>query len=66
VSTRQRHHLAYDAEHHKVTAYRTRKEAAQTLDLFASIEDCRREVAGWPADMRVVATLPLHPAALET
>lgn len=30
----QRHHLAYDAEHHKVTAYRTRKDAAMTADLF--------------------------------
>lgn len=30
----QRHHLAYDAEHHKRTAYRTRKDAAGTLDLF--------------------------------
>lgn len=30
----QRHHLAYDAEHHKRTAYATRKAAAQTLDLF--------------------------------
>lgn len=33
----QRHHLAYDHEHHKVTAYRTRKEAAQTADLFAAM-----------------------------
>jgi hypothetical protein len=31
---RQRHHLAYDAEHHKITAYRTRKDAAMTADLF--------------------------------
>ncbi len=31
----QRHHLAYDAEHHKRTAYATRKAAAQTGDLFA-------------------------------
>lgn len=30
----QRHHLAYDAEHHKITAYRTRRAAAQTADLF--------------------------------
>lgn len=30
----QRHHLAYDAEHHKRTAYATRKAAAQTADLF--------------------------------
>lgn len=30
----QRHHLAYDAEHHKVTAYRTRKASAHTADLF--------------------------------
>ena len=30
----QRHHLAYDAEHHKITAYRTRKDAAMTADLF--------------------------------
>lgn len=30
----QRHHLAYDAEHHKRTAYATRKTAAATLDLF--------------------------------
>lgn len=31
----QRHHLAYDAEHHKVTAYRTRKANARTGDMFA-------------------------------
>lgn len=30
----QRHHLAYDAEHHKLTAYATRKAAANTHDLF--------------------------------
>ena len=30
----QRHHLAYDAAHHKRTAYRTRKDAAMTLELF--------------------------------
>ncbi len=30
----QRHHLRYDAEHHKRTAYATRKAAAQTADLF--------------------------------
>ena len=30
----QRCHLAYDSEHHKQTAYATRKAAAQTLDLF--------------------------------
>lgn len=30
----QRHHLAYDAEHHKANAYRTRKERARTGDLF--------------------------------
>lgn len=30
----QRHHLAYDAQHHRVTAYHTRKAAAMTLDLF--------------------------------
>lgn len=35
----QRHHLAYDAEHHKVTAYRTRMEAAQTADLFAAMTE---------------------------
>jgi hypothetical protein len=33
----QRHHLAYDAEHHKVTAYRTRKNAAMTADLFDAV-----------------------------
>jgi hypothetical protein len=32
----QRHHLAYDAKHHQVTAYRTRKAAARTADLFAA------------------------------
>ena len=32
-------HLRYDAEHHKRTAYATRKAAAMTLDLFA----CRNE-----------------------
>ena len=30
----QRHHLAYDAQHHKETAYSTRKRAAMTADLF--------------------------------
>lgn len=29
----QRHHLAYDAEHHKRTAYATRRARAQTLEL---------------------------------
>jgi glyoxylase-like metal-dependent hydrolase (beta-lactamase superfamily II) len=33
----QRHHLAYDAEHHKRTAYATRKAAAGTLDLFDAL-----------------------------
>ena len=32
----QRHHLAYDAQHHKQTAYSTRKRAAMTADLFSS------------------------------
>lgn len=30
----QRHHLAYDAEHHRQTAYMTRKKLAFTADLF--------------------------------
>ena len=30
----QRHHLAYDAHHHKQTSYSTRKRAAMTADLF--------------------------------
>lgn len=30
----QRHHLALDAEHHKETAYATRRAAALTADLF--------------------------------
>lgn len=30
----QRHHLAYDAEHHKRTAYATRKATAMTVDMF--------------------------------
>ena len=30
----QRHHLAYDAEHHRTTAYMTRKARAMTVDLF--------------------------------
>lgn len=30
----QRHHLAYDAQHHRQTAYTTRKRAAGTADLF--------------------------------
>lgn len=30
----QRHHLAYDAEHHKATAYRTRRERANTVEMF--------------------------------
>lgn len=31
----QRHHLGYDAEHHKRTAYATRMAARHTQDLFA-------------------------------
>lgn len=31
----QRHHLAYDQEHHKQTAYATRKANANTRELFA-------------------------------
>ena len=30
----QRHHLAYDAQHHKESAYATRKAKANTMDLF--------------------------------
>jgi len=30
----QKHHLAYDREHHQQTAYTTRKQRAATLDLF--------------------------------
>lgn len=30
----QRHHLAYDAEHHRETAYATRMARANTLPLF--------------------------------
>ena len=30
----QRHHLAYDAEHHKVTAWRTRRANTPTPDMF--------------------------------
>lgn len=33
----QRHHLAYDAEHHRTTAYMTRKTRAATPDLFGDI-----------------------------
>lgn len=33
--------------------------------LLAQIEACRREVAAWPAHMRTVAVLRLHPAALD-
>lgn len=29
----QRHHLAYDQEHHKTTAYMTRKQNANTMEL---------------------------------
>lgn len=32
----QRHHLAYDADHHKANAYRTLKDKACTDDLFAA------------------------------
>lgn len=39
----QRHHLAYDAEHHVRTAYRTRKIQAQTLDLFEALGCGRSE-----------------------
>ncbi len=31
----QRHHLGYDAEHHKQTAYATRKANDRTADMFA-------------------------------
>lgn len=31
----QRHHLAYDAEHHRQTAYMTRLAARNNLELFA-------------------------------
>lgn len=34
----QRCHLTYDAEHHKRTAYATRKAAAATVDMFAGAE----------------------------
>lgn len=30
----QRHHLGYDAEHHRQTAYMTRRAAARTRELF--------------------------------
>ncbi|MEY2689497.1 MAG: hypothetical protein RL375_3696 [Pseudomonadota bacterium] len=30
----QRHHLAYDREHHRSSAYRTRKDKAQTMEMF--------------------------------
>lgn len=30
----QRHHLRYDTEHHKQTAYATRRAKAHTVDLF--------------------------------
>jgi len=33
----QRCHLTYDAEHHKRTAYATRKSAAMTADLFDAV-----------------------------
>ena len=39
----QRHHLRYDAEHHKQAAYATRKAAANTHDLFATAQACRPE-----------------------
>lgn len=35
----QRHHLAYDAQHHKTTAYMTRKSAAATVDLFEAVQE---------------------------
>ena len=34
----QRCHLTYDAEHHKRTAYATRKAAARTADIFAPMD----------------------------
>lgn len=39
----QRHHLAYDAKHHQVTAYRTRKAAAGTVDLFEAVALAERD-----------------------
>ena len=35
----QRHHLAYDADHHKRTAYATRKASAQTADMFQPVDN---------------------------
>lgn len=34
----QRHHLAYDREHHALTRYATRRAAARTADLFEGRE----------------------------
>lgn len=34
----QRHHLRYDAEHHKQTAYATRREGLAIGDLFLQLE----------------------------
>ena len=36
-----------------------------TAGLLAQIDKCRREVAGWPEHMRVVAVLRIHPAAMD-
>ena len=35
----QRHHLAYDAQLHKQTAYATRKANARTVDMFMAFND---------------------------
>ena len=48
----QKHHLAYDAEHHRVNAAATRRRRMQTLDLLeeaAGIADSGRALAHKPA-----------------
>lgn len=40
------------------------RPAPERAGLLTQIEACRREVAQWPAHMRVVATLRMHPAAM--
>ena len=44
----QRCHLTYDAEHHRQTAYATRKAAANTDDMFRTTSPSRATDGGFP------------------
>ena len=54
---------------HKIERQRNKPKTPERATagggLLAQIEQCRREVAGWPEHMRVVAVLRIHPAAMD-